>query len=93
MNCSEPKRWFYPAQVFAQFTSSDEKPAKFIDMQESNQENMKSSPNNKDIACDTLQISETGEMTVAPDYAQVIIVCTNIKVRCYWLWEGVFFLQ
>ena len=79
MNCSEPKRWFYPAQVFAQFTSSEEKPAKFIDMQESSQENMKNSPDMKDMASDTLQISETGEMTVAPDYAQVIIICANTK--------------
>jgi hypothetical protein len=82
MNCSEPKRWFYPAQVFAQFTSSHDKPAKFIEMQENSRKNMENTLNDKSTTSNTLQISEIGEMTVAPDYAQVIIVCTNIKVGC-----------
>ena len=77
---SEAKRWFYPAQVFAQFTSSGEKPAKFIDKQESSRENMANTAKDKSIASDIIQIFETGEMTIAPDYAQVTIVCANVKV-------------
>ena len=82
---SEPTRCFYPAQVFAQFTSSDEKPAKFIDKQGSSRENMANTSNDKDMTSDIIQIFETGEMTVGPDYAQVIIVCTNVKVVSVYL--------
>lgn len=83
---SEVKRWFYPAQVFAQFTASDEKSAKFVDKQECSPENMSKYTskhcNNLRIDRDLIQIFETGEMTLAPDFAQVVIVCTSVKVLC-----------
>ena len=76
----EAKTWFYPAQVFAQFTSGDEKPVKFVDKQENSEKNVTNTSKNKGFSSDIIQIFETGELTIAPDYAQVIIVCTSIKV-------------
>ena len=77
---AEAKRWFYPAQVFAQFTSDDERPAKFVDKQENSEKNVTNTAKNKGVSSDIIQVFETGELTIAPDYAQVIIVCTSIKV-------------
>ena len=78
---SQPKRWFYPAQVFAQFTSSEGNPLKFIDKQGNKQENMENTSKVKtDTTSDVIEVFEAGEMTIAPDYAQVMIVCTSLKV-------------
>ena len=79
---SNPKRWFYPAQVFAQFTSDCEKPNRFFEKQENGRENLEntSKQSERNMGADIIQIFETGEITVAPDYAQVIVVCSNLKV-------------
>ena len=77
---AEPKRWFYPAQVFAQFTTGDEKPVKFMDKQQNSRENAANTSKDKDLTSDIIQIFETGELTIAPDYAQVVIVCKSVKV-------------
>lgn len=78
---SNAKRWFYPAQVFAQFTSGDEQSAMIFEKEDHFGKNMTQSSKDKDIStADIIQIHETGELTIPPDYAQVVVICRNAKV-------------
>ena len=69
-------KWFNPAQVFAQFTTSGDKEAnhvsKNVDEAEKNPEH---TSNNREI-----QITESAEVSLEPDRAKISIICANTKV-------------
>lgn len=77
---AEPKRWFYPAQVYAQFTSNEEKPSKFYSDDRVKQEENATKRNTPSDLADVIQVYETGSVKVDPNYAQVVITCINSKV-------------
>ena len=72
-------RWFDPAQVFAQFTTGDgtgESRANAPKEQHStNTVTGRADGSNREI-----QITETGEVSLAPEKARVSIVCSIVKV-------------
>lgn len=77
MSCSGSK-WFNPAQVFAQFTTSGEKDAKNatrIKLDENEEQQQLQQTNRREI-----QITESAEVSLAPDRARVSVICANSKV-------------
>ena len=67
-------RYFSPAQVFAQFSSSGKNEGAAVGKTEC--KNDGSTPNNRR----EIQITETGEVSLPPDKARVSVVCSNAKV-------------
>lgn len=79
MSCSGSK-WFNPAQVFAQFTTSSDKEGSSSPTgrhgEKSTEENRKDAHNKHEI-----QITESAEISLPPDKAKVSINCVNSKVK------------
>lgn len=80
MSCSGSK-WFNPAQVFAQFTTSSDKEGSNSPTgrhgEKNTEENRKDGYNNRR----EIQITESAEISLPPDKAKVSITCVNSKVR------------
>lgn len=78
MSCSGSK-WFNPAQVFAQFTTSGEKDAKMsarkLNEDDDEDKHFQPTTNKREI-----QVTESAEVSLPPDKARVSIVCANSKV-------------
>ena len=72
-------KWFSPAQVFAQFTSDEGKSSSSLEQRRK----LANISKNEVLATlpEIIQIFESGEVTLVPDLAKVIIVCSNTKVR------------
>ena len=92
MNCVGDE-CLYPAQVFAQFTSRDGKTSNYYRDKKNiranksgtatgqvhhdlGETNVDSGVHNRD----EIHIYESGEVSLPPDHAKVVIVCSNIKV-------------
>ena len=73
MTCSN-SRWMKPAQVFAQFTNGNEKG------EGHSSPSKERSSTEHGHASREIQITETGEVCLAPDKARVSIFCTMTKV-------------
>lgn len=75
-------RWFTPAQVFAQFSSANEKDSRDPTSPEGKQGNQRNENETTEVhKRREIQITETGEVSLPPDKARVCIVCSNTKVR------------
>ena len=89
---SSPNRCFYPAQVYAQFASAERKVPSGRNEHETSNTSMKNCEHHmRTILPDMIEIFESGEVTLRPDLAKFLIVCSNTKVTFYsWISVNVF---
>ena len=79
MSCSN-SRWTNPAQVFAQFTTGSDKGEG--NASPSKERNTTDHGRAEHIAGNReIQVTETGEVSLAPDKARVSVFCTMTKVK------------